>query len=55
MSGVTGALFDRIFENGVADAVDYLSWDPLMEDLVERVFDNTHTDADLEEFQSGFA
>ncbi|MCX8511845.1 MAG: hypothetical protein ORN83_08795 [Chthoniobacteraceae bacterium] len=55
LSGIDGPLFDRIFEYGVADAVDYLSWDPLQEDIVDRLLENTYTDADLEEFQSGFA
>ncbi len=55
LSGVTGQAFERVFNNGIADAVDYLSWDPLREDIVERLLDNTHTDADLGEFQSGFA
>ena len=55
LSGVTGALFERIFENGIADAVDFLSWDPLAEDLVTRLIDNTYTKEDLREFQLGFA
>ncbi|MEI6871998.1 MAG: hypothetical protein WCL08_06920, partial [Verrucomicrobiota bacterium] len=55
LSGIDGPLFDRIFEYGVADAVDYLSWDPLQEDIVDRLLENTYTAADLEEFQSGFA
>jgi hypothetical protein len=55
LSGISGPLFDRIFEYGIADAVDYLSWDPLMKDIVNRLLDNTHTDADLGRFQNGFA
>jgi hypothetical protein len=55
LSGIGGPLFDRVFENGIADAVDYLSWDPLLEEIVGRLLDNTYTNADLEEFQSGFA
>lgn len=55
LSGMTGPLFDIVFENGIADAVDYLSWDPLQEDMVDRLLDNTYTDVDLGEFQSGFA
>jgi tetratricopeptide (TPR) repeat protein len=55
LSGITGTLFERIFENGIADAVDFLSWDPLAEDLVNRLIDNTYTEEDLREFQLGFA
>jgi hypothetical protein len=55
LSGVTGPLFDRIFANGIADAVDFLSWDPLAEELINGLIDNTYTEEDLREFQLGFA
>ena len=54
LSGCSTSIHEAALEDGIADAVDYLSWDPAAASLVDRLIQGNYQNDDLTKFQTWF-